>query len=818
MTMIFSKAMITPEAGMNLQIDCNPKMKNTSIKFTLMKFSYSYIIAVSLITTLFTSCSEEELIKGTPLPVGSEILFGVDAKAEGTRTYYGSADVSIDGATTWNIFWNYGENDKDHIYVFSPQASSDHNQAEYIVNAATAETNANVACIKAGESGLMSGSEDKHDFYAAYPASNVKQGQCSQTKIKMTMPIRQTAQFVGYDNENTTVLPEPTTGVRHYKMEPDMSCALMVAQNTGVTLEKDKAVGLPFKALATCLDITINGGVEDINEPERISSIVVEGYKEDGETPANIAGDFTYDFSDGSINYDTSTGSTATNKVVISTLAPDKEGDAIGVPLMLHNTMNVKVFILHDAEVRFIKVRVFNKQFKYYTKTLVMDRFEDGQISIVDLPRNNPDAASVDYSVWLSQLDPCICISELSLPGSQFAFSYLITDDDSEETQTETFTHQMHTGSRVFHTYVGLGTDNVPCIVTSKGDVVRPGGSEITLDYVISEMAKELKENHSDEFCVLALSDCVDYYVNHTDELVPLMTGVKQVLEKHADDLATNISANTTISDVKGKIIVKYQLNGSTGRSNGDAVTNDQINALLEQISNWSNMDGAPCLFNWFSHAYNSHLAYDPMIFGNIGSFEISGSFKSEYKNYRYIYESPVLNDCKPGIALTAANILLKNKTENWGSWNGDINMISKPIDSDFDINSNTWLIFAENSTISGNESVVKLVPEAISDTYNRDAHNKFYMTFLGGTGSPISGTNLISAWTAAVSNGFTNKPFGWVLFNQIGSSKDRKDPVNVAVSAIIEHNTTEWKLKRNTDSNQSQNLVKHSRLLIVRR
>lgn len=143
----------------------------------------SYIIGLTVLVTLFTACKDVELFKGTPLPEGSEIQFGVAPKNDGTRTYYDPNDVSDEGSTAWDIFWNFGENDKDHIYVYSPQAASGHNRAEYIVNAVKAESNTNVDCIKAGESGLMSGSEDKHDFYAAYPASNVKQELCVETKM-----------------------------------------------------------------------------------------------------------------------------------------------------------------------------------------------------------------------------------------------------------------------------------------------------------------------------------------------------------------------------------------------------------------------------------------------------------------------------------------------------------------------------------------------------------------------------------------------------------------------------------------------------------
>lgn len=729
------------------------------MKHTQMKNSYLYMLGVAVMATSLTACKDDDLVKGTPLEEGAEIQFGVAPKADGTRTYYDPTDVSNADATAWDIFWNYGENNKDHIYVYSPEAAAGRNQAEYVVNATEGGQNTTIACIKTGDYGVQAGAKNPHNFYAAYPASNVKQGQCTGTQIKMTMPGRQNARFVGFDDEETNIIPsKPSTTIQTYKTAPDMSCALMVAENKDVTLEEGKSVDLPFKSLANCLDITITGGKSNSLPSERITSVIIEAYQDDaGTLPAYISGDFTYDFTDKSVTYD----SNASNSVMVSIKDMDQDGDNVGIPLWDGQTINVKAFVVPSANIGMLKVNVYTEQSRHYEKKLNIAHFERGQINKVVLPKTDPERAIADYSVWLSQLDPRIYISELSLPGSALAFNYVLKDNEpvnstnvlkpntyqkQYKTQTIDFRQQLMKGSRILQAHVTVkdNTDTTPYMATSSGEAQ----TQYSLDYVIKQVAAELNENHGDEFCVLVISDwCTEANIR-----VPhLYEGIQAVIEANKDIIAQNISANTTIADVKGKVILKIAPNEDFKDS-------------------WSYFNNQPIWMNVFNKNAQTGILYSSMTYGKTTGLESSTSALNSNWPMAYIY-SEEANPC------------------------GDEGT-------------------SINSTVTTN---VGNMPKAFANNYTSAKHNVFGMTYLGGTGnSKKTGdynlwTNnwsytvktftptqvvesLLTTWKSAVSKiDFTQKPYGWVLLNMIGANEN----VNNAVTEIIDHNTTDWKLAR---------------------
>ena len=77
------------------------------------------------------------------------------------------------------------------------------------------------------------------------------------------------------------------------------------------------------------------------------------------------------------------------------------------------------------------------------TKTLEMGKFQPKQIHFVKLPKINVENLVLDPTIWLSQLDENIYLSEISLPGSALAFNYLMSDDYMK-TQTKTLAEQFN--------------------------------------------------------------------------------------------------------------------------------------------------------------------------------------------------------------------------------------------------------------------------------------------------------------------------------------------------------------------------------------
>ena len=100
-------------------------------------------------------------------------------------------------------------------------------------------------------------------------------------------------------------------------------------------------------------------------------------------------------------------------------------------------------------------------------------------------------------------------------------------------------------------------------IANSQGNSVsNPAGGDWTLGDVLKALHTEMSGIHKDEFCVLTISDWIAG-VNES-KVSTLYSRLKVVLAKAVEQglVATGITPNTTIGDVKGKVIIKVQLNG----------------------------------------------------------------------------------------------------------------------------------------------------------------------------------------------------------------------------------------------------------------
>ena len=297
--------------------------------------------------------------------------------------------------------------------------------------------------------------------------------------------------------------------------------------------------------------------------------------------------------------------------------------------------------------------------------------------------------------------------------------------------------------------------------------------------------------------------------------------------------LPEDINSETTIGDVKGKVILKLQLNAN-GNDNGattDGIgaivtrpadvgggrTYTEMNELLSKIQSWSHLDNAKALFNWWTGRNSAALFYTPMNFGNnsIGSFTFTPFTNSE--NGR-----GTMTQTSPGLAPEAAKYLIDNA--EWrrprlvNTWVGNCSLTEPP--TDFDNTSQLWYIYAADanpSDITTSESLVTQSTNAIRTYYKpngQTAHNKFFMTYLGGASGNYTRatvtTRLVGAWNTAIDNmntadGGKIRPLGWVLFNNVPSVtlsdnelSDAQKLVRAGIERVISRNNdVDFKLKR---------------------
>lgn len=693
-------------------------------------------LAWSLLALSFAGCTDDNMSGSDPLPEGTEFDFGTTVESNRTRTYYDPADVANPDATSWKIFWNYESSLYDHIYIYSPQALASANQASYTVQA-TKDMVEPAPVAKDGDVGVQTNGVSNYDFYAMYPAKAVKSGSGKDTSLSATMPDRQTA-------STTEVMTDEAVG--EFQTTADMDCALMIAKKTGYNPATEKTVNLEFEPFASMVDITVNGTTGNNTQSKvRITSVIIEAN-------APIAGSFTYDYKNDKFVFDAD----ASNSITVDTKFADASGDKVGVMMGDGSLLKVRAFMIPNPDVTSLKVKVVTAESKTMTKNLNMNSFKPKQIHFVKLPKINVKDLKFDYTIWLSQLDPNIYLSEISLPGSALSFNYLMSDT-YKKTQTMELKDQFNAGVRVFQCHVNTidQTSSIDGGSTSVGIADSDGNSVLksdnsgywTLGDVLIALQKEMSGTHKDEFCVLAISDWISGIT--TAQLSTLYSRLKVVLDKAGEMglIATGINPNTTIGDVKGKVIIKVQLNG-------------------EYTDAWNQLSKANVWMNIFNEVAEENVYYSPMPYGAQPNKNAGGTSASALtENMNIIY-----SDC--------ANPIKKSKGLSGLEWRSGIQ---------------------DNATA---------VLAAYSDNYESTKHNNFSMTYLGGCGaireyfvtedeyyypSQVAST-LNNLWLHNNNNKPAAKPWGWVMFNCVGTEATTTQ----GIQAVIEHNADpEFKLAR---------------------
>lgn len=689
------------------------------------------IFTLSLMIIGLASCVNDNVTGGKPLPKGTEFDFGTTVDANLSRTYYDPADVANPNATYWKIFWNY-QDPLDQVYIYSPQAMTGRQQAAYTVHGVKDQYSA--TATKNSEIGIQLSDANTYDFYGMYPAQNVKANSGSGYSLSATMPIFQTA--------STTEIMDSETNVGNLETTADMNSALMIAKEAGFmpSTQNNAKVNLQFEPFASMLNVTVNGVEQsNFNYKVLITSIIIEA-------DAPIAGDFTYNYETKAITF----GENASNFIRIDTRFKDAAGHQIGVPMGPDSKLNVRAFMIPNPNVKSLKVKVVTSAAQTLTKTLNMKNFINSQIHFAKLPKINASNLQFDYKIWLSQLDPNIYLSEISMPGSALTFSYKL-DKDYQKTQTLDLTKQFENGIRVFQFHVNTvnqtstydgGSTSVGIALPDGTPMEKDGGGYWTIEDAINALHSEMKGLHKDEFCVVAISDWIAKPVT-TAKMTTLYNRLKAVLNKAGEKglVATNVNPNTTIADVKGKVIFKVQLNGS-------------------YTDAWPQLAGSDLWMNIFKNDANTNVFYSPMPFGELPATNAGG--------------------------LDASKLT--------GTMNFIYSEDASPVES---------VILGGFAYKDGIQKCATNVLAAYANNYSSSEHKNFSMTYLGGQGTKktlSSDTylpskiaqdlnkiwlNYIRANTQNATDELRTKPWGWVMLNRVGT----EPTTSWCIEAVIRHN-----------------------------
>lgn len=249
-------------------------------------------------------------------------------------------------------------------------------------------------------------------------------------------------------------------------------------------------------------------------------------------------------------------------------IIPDNVNDAIQP-----RTLQISVSTLNGGEKK---------------RTLTTASIVPHKINRVLLPAVVPGGTNY----WMSDLDPNIYVSELSIPGSKF--SVLTSENGASRVyQTATIDQQFEDGVRAFifqtSTLRSWGSyDGFYVVCETRNKEV------MKLSDAIAKIASHLKAcedaGKENEFAFVmltysygdtpALTDNERYWINKLRDEVNTIAG------DAANRIYTDeVTANTTIDDVKGKIILKANYNSQN------------------MISDYGDTT-APIMFTWWKDAY----------------------------------------------------------------------------------------------------------------------------------------------------------------------------------------------------------------------
>lgn len=521
------------------------------------------IIATSFV--ILGSCNDREEI-GTPIQVGDEISFGISTPDKvDTRTEYGTPTQDGEGNWYFPVYW---EQD-DEIAIYCPQASQPATQlVDYKITPDSNNPATSSAVTKSGDgAGLQWGSSDEHRFYGFYPAKAVL-GTETDGRIKGNIPVDQ--KVVRWETSTTS---DGTT----YNGVPDTDLAYMWAYTSVKKSElvDNPDIPLKFHPLVTILEIIVNGPAEN-SSPIQVSNINVTGVSGN----VALAGNFECLISEQSGKCTPLEDGTVTNRISISCFDNDKNQF---ITLKHGDKINVKAFIIPNEVsigTRQISITVSTVNGAAKTKTLQTDEIVAHKVNRVSLPA----LTSGGTNYWLSNLDPNIYLSELSLPGSKMSFSTK-GNDGTEKFQTQSLETQFMDGVRAFIVQTNTNTTynrtgswgNYTYNVT--GATVKEMYTGETLETILGQLNTLLTEaqgnNKTNEFAFVQITynsaSSSSYYKPAGGAFQYWIEGIEYELNKLKNNNTYNIytdqiTPDTKLRDVGGRIVLKVNYNdGQTG-------------------------------------------------------------------------------------------------------------------------------------------------------------------------------------------------------------------------------------------------------------
>lgn len=516
-----------------------------------MKTIHYYIVSLALAFTV-ASCSDDMETPNHPANTGDEVQFGAALSGVDTRTVYGD-----ETETGFPIYWVQD----DKVKVASPQCGV--KQAEYNVTVASETQNYATSLDKTGAAGIQWGTSETADFYSIYPSDGAVLN-IQGNNVTATLQVNPTQYATSADK---------TTGGKTYIYAQPAGMGNVVMYAKTANVEKSaEAVDLHYKPFSTVIEFEITAPEQ--NSADTQSEITVQSLTLTAPTGTTIAGDFTFNFPESDNSTPTINAATGgSNAITLHFLENNQYNTKLSIT---KNMMKAKMCLMPVSGVSSLEgwTVAVNTSAGTFSKTLTgqtaaeAGELKPGMVHKLKLPQLSYASDEWVYSLdsWITSLPDYknIYLSEVSLPGAWYAGS---TEDYQATTDFPTL---WNAGVRAFavecrtSSTLSWGSWNPNRVVisgsgnnTSTGNAYRRG-TEISS--TIASIASAIK---TDEYGVLVLSYADGGSGGHRDEdHAFFISGIaNEITQSGATNIYTGeITANTTINDVLGKLIIKVNV------------------------------------------------------------------------------------------------------------------------------------------------------------------------------------------------------------------------------------------------------------------
>lgn len=567
----------------------------------------SRYILLSLAAVAIAASCKEELNPDKPINAnpGDEVVFGAALPGK-TKTVYG-----VETSDGFPIYWVNG----DKVRVASPQCMSGRNSAEYQVTVKTEVQNYATSMTKIGDAGVQWGDAATADFYSIYPSSASTALDVSGEGVTTTLHVDATQFASTTDN-----------GTSYYAQPAEMGNVVMYAKTADVT--SGSTVELHYTPFSTVLEFEINAP-DKIEVTGQQTKITIQTLTLTAPTGTTIAGDFGFTFPSGentTPSIEAATG--GSNTITMHFLDNNQYTTVLST---MKTTLKAKMCLMPISGVESIagwKIEVntsagtFSKTIKDSDLTGKNTALAPGQVHKIKLPTLN--YASEE---WVNNLDSWIptlpdytniYLSELSVPGAWYAGSTEGVNNGTGYQATSSITELWNAGVRAFAVECRTNSElkdistgwfpdirwvpNYVCISGSGRNTTTGAYRDGTNITAVLEGIKTALASHQDEYAVLVLSYADGGEGGHrAEDHAYFLQGVANALSGYTDIVYSDeITKDTTIGQVKGKLIVKVNIDANLTLGNYTAANAlISYNPFLLQISTDAST---------FAHPYYSDL------------------------------------------------------------------------------------------------------------------------------------------------------------------------------------------------------------------